>query len=133
MAQTQLNYNQVMFSQKGTPFRYRSGVITGAADLAVGTVLVEDDATGSMRAAVDADKVNTGAAAVDSTWAVLLEAAAVSGGDLTRKYGVSGGVFSDKLVGVGLTLDLSVYKKLEMNNIYVIGGTNSVAVAGEGA
>lgn len=132
MAQTQLDYNEVMFGQKGNPFTVQSETIKGAADLAVGTVIVRD-ADGDYRAAVDADKVNTGAAAYDAGWRVLLEAAAVSGGDVTAKTGVSGGVFKDKLVGVGLALDDAVYNKLRMNNIEPINGTNALAVAGEGA
>jgi len=131
MAQSQLDYNELMFGRKGQPFTYKTEtMVAGAADLVAGTVIVKD-AAGKYRAALDADKVNTGAASIDAGWRILLEAAAVTGGDVVAKTGNAGGVFEDKLVGVGLTVDDAVYNKLEMNNIYVVAGTDACRVAGE--
>lgn len=130
MSQTQLDYNQIMSGAPGEVFRYKTVTITGAADLVAGTILVGNDA-GQYRAAVDADKVSVGAAAIDAGWVVLLEAAAVTGGNVDKKVGISGGAYIDKLVGVGLTIDDLVYNKLAMNNIKVQNGSDSVAVAGE--
>lgn len=132
MAQTQLDYNELFFGVNGEPARIQGETITGAADLVAGTVILQD-AAGKYRAAVDADKVNTGAAAIDAGWRILLEAAAVTGGDQTAKTGVSGGIAEGDLVGVGLTLDDAVYNKLRMNGIYPQRMTNALAVAGEGA
>lgn len=130
MDQTVLNYNELMFGRSDKKFAYQSETITGAADLVAGTVIVKD-ALGKYRAAVDADKVNTGAASIDAGWRILLEDAAVTGGDVVANTGKSGGIFKDSLVGVGLTLDDAVYNKLEMNNIEPINGTNSIGIAGE--
>lgn len=131
MAQTQLDYNSLMFGVNGEPFRYKPATITGAAALLAGTILVRS-AVGIYKSAVDADKA--GAAEIPNNWAVLLEAADPSGGNVTAKIGTSGGVFEDKLVaGAGLSYDDDVEAKLAGSNIYVQGGTNSMAVAGEGA
>lgn len=132
MSQTPLDYNSLMFGKNGQPFRYKSATITGAADLSAGTILVPDG-TGKYRAAVDADKVPAGAGAIDAGWRILLEAAAVTGGDVSAKTGVSGGVFKDKLVGVGLVIDDLVYGKLEANNIFAQAGTDAIQIAGEDA
>lgn len=131
MAQTQYDYNELMFGRSDKKFTYQEETIKGATDLVAGTVILRD-ADGDYRAAVDADKVNTGAAAVDAGWRILLEDSAVSGGDVSAKTGKSGGIFKDNIVAAtGLTLDDAVYNKLEMNNIEVVNGTNSMAVAGE--
>ena len=131
MAQTQLDYNSLMFAANGEPFRLKTATVTGAADLLVGSILTRS-AVNTYHAAVDADKI--GAAEIPTDWVILLEAAAVTGGDKTVKVGTSGGVFEDKIVAVaGLTYDADVAAKLASNNIYIQGGTNSMAVAGEGA
>lgn len=131
MAQTQLDYNSLMFGVKDQPFRYKTKTITGAVDLLAGTVLVKS-AANTYISAVDASKALTGA--VDAGWAILLEDAAVTGGDTSSKIGISGGVAEDKLIaGTGLTIDDLVIGKLEINNIFVQSKTNSMAVAGEGA
>lgn len=131
MSQTQLDYNSLMFGVKGEPFRYKTATITGAADLAAGTILVRS-AVGVYASAVDANK--QGAAEIPNDWAILLEAAAVSGGDKTAKIGISGGVAEDKLIaGTGLVNDADVTAKLAGSNIYILSKTSSMAVAGEGA
>ena len=131
MSQTQLDYNDLMFGVKGQPFRYKTATIEGAADLAAGTILVRSGVN-TYASAVDADKI--GAAEIPNDWVILLEAAAVSGGDKTKKVGISGGVAEDKLIaGTGLVNDADVTAKLAGSNIFVQSGTNSMAVAGEGA
>lgn len=133
MSQTQYDFNSVMFARPGESFRTKKELITGAADIPVGGIIVPDGA-GKFRAAVDADKVVSGAAALDAGWRILLEAFATAGGDATLITGKSGGVYEDKLVAVtGLTYDDLVMDKLQMNSIYVVKGTNALAVAGEGA
>ena len=120
-----------MFGVKGEPFRLKSATVTGATDLLVGSILTRS-AVNTYHAAIDADKI--GAAEIPTDWVILLEAAAVSGGDKTVKVGTSGGAFLDKIVAVtGLTYDADVAAKLASNNIYVQSGTNAMAVAGEGA
>ena len=131
MSQTQLNYNSLMFGVKGEPFRFKSATIEGATDLLAGSILTRSGVN-TYEAAVDADKI--GAAEIPADWVILLEAAAVSGGDKTKKVGTSGGAFLDKIIAVtGLTYDADVAAKLASNNIYVQSGTNAMAVAGEGA
>ena len=130
MSQTQHDYNEIFFGVKGEPARVKDEVITGAADMLAGSIIVADGA-GKYKAAADADKI--GAAQLFPGWRILLEAAAVSGGDVTRKTGVSGGCFADKIIAVtGLTYDDTVLEKLAMNNIYVQNGTNTMKIAGEG-
>ena len=131
MAQSQLDYNDLMFGVNGETFRYKTATIEGATDLLVGSILTRSGVN-TYHAAIDADKI--GAAEIPTDWVILLEAAAVSGGDTTSKVGISGGAFEDKIVAVaGLAYDADVAAKLASNNIYVQGGTNSMAVAGEGA
>lgn len=131
MAQTQLDYNSLMFGVNGETFRYKTATITGAVALLAGTILVRS-AAGIYASAVDADK--QGAAEIPNDWVVLLEDIDPSGGDLPGKVGESGGVFLDKLIaGTGLVYDADVEAKLAGSNIYVQSGTNSMAVAGEGA
>lgn len=130
MPQTQLDYNQLFFGVNGEPARVKSEVITGAVDLLAGTVIVANGAS-KFKSAADADKI--GVAELFTGWRILLEDAAVSGGDVTVKTGKSGGIFEDKLIaGTGLTYDDTVMDKLQMNSIYVEQGTNSMAIAGEG-
>ena len=131
MSQTQLDYNSLMFGVKGEPFRYKSATIEGGVDLLAGSILTRSGVN-TYEAAVDADKI--GAAEIPADWVILLEDAAVSGGDKTAKVGTSGGAFLDKIIAVtGLTYDADVAAKLASNNIYVQSGTNAMAVAGEGA
>lgn len=131
MAQTPLDYNDLMFGVKGEPFRYKTATVEGAADLLVGSILSRSGVN-TYEAAIDADKI--GAAEIPNDWVILLEAAAVTGGDKTVKVGISGGVYLDKIVAVtGLTYDADVAAKLAGSNIYVQSGTNSMVVAGEGA
>ena len=131
MSQTQLDYNSLMFGVKGEPFRLKSATIEGGTDLLAGSILTRSGVN-TYEAAVDADKI--GAAEIPADWVILLEDAAVSGGDKTAKVGTSGGAFLDKIIAVtGLTYDADVAAKLASNNIYVQSGTNAMAVAGEGA
>ena len=132
MSQSQLDYNDLMFGANGEPFRFKTATVTGSADLLAGSILTRVTAANTYHAAIDADKI--GAAEVPNDWVILLEAAAVSGGDKTVKVGTSGGISEDKAIAVtGLTYDADVAAKLAGSNIYVQGGTNSMAVAGEGA
>jgi hypothetical protein len=131
MSQTQLDYNALMFGANGEPFRLKSATIQGAVDLLKGSILTRSGVN-TYHAAIDADKI--GAAEIPNDWVILLEDAAVSGGDVTAKVGTSGGIFEDKAIAVtGLTYDADVAAKLAGSNIYVQGGTNSMAIAGEGA
>ncbi len=132
MAQTQNDFNELMFGTNGEPFRYKSATVEGSVDLLVGSILTRSSAANKYHAAIDADKI--GAAEIPADWVILLEAAAVSGGDKTVKVGTSGGASKDKIVAVsGLTYDDDVEAKLRSNNIYVQGGTSSMVIAGEGA
>ncbi len=132
MAQTPLDYNALMFGANGEPFRLKSATVTGAADLLAGSILTRVTAANTYHAAIDADKI--GAAEIPNDWVILLEDAAVTGGDKTVKVGTSGGINEDKAIAVtGMTYDADVAAKLASSNIYVQGGTNSMAVAGEGA
>ena len=133
MSQTVLNKNEFFYAVNGEPIRIKKETITGAADLVAGTVIIPDGA-GKFKAALDADKVVSGAAAVDAGWRILLEDAAVSGGDVIAKTGKTGGIDEADVVGAtGLTVDDLVYDKLQMNSVYVQKRTNSIRVAGEGA
>ena len=126
MAQTKLDYNNLMFATSDTTYVYKKGtILAGAADLIKGQVVVLD--AGKYRPAVDADKTN-----VSSGWRILLADAAVTGGDVEAPTGVRGGVYSGKLVGAGLTVDDALFNILEANNIFVQDGTDSIQVAGEG-
>lgn len=126
MAQTPLNYNSLMTGRNGQPFTYKTGTVTGAADLVKGQVVVLD--AGDYRAAVDADK------ATDVVgWGILLADAAVSGGDVDSPIGNSGAVDTRLLVGAGLTVDDTLSSILAVNNIYTFTGTDSIQIAGEDA
>jgi len=126
MSQTPLNYNKLMFGQFGLEYKYREGTITGAGDLVAGQVVVLD--TGKYRAAVDADK-----ATVLTGYRILLQDAAVSGGDLTRPMGVSGGVSKALIVGAGLAVDDALVDLLENSNIAVVETTDAIQISGEDA
>lgn len=130
MAQTKLNYNELMFGQNGEPFRYQNETITGSADLKAGSIIVPNG-SGKYRAAVDADLVL--ATNVMAGWRVLLEDATVSKADVVAKTGVSGGVYFDKLIAVTGLASVSdeVINRLAVNNIYVTKGTDTAVIAGE--
>ena len=132
MAQTPLNYNDLMFGVGNETFRYQGATLTGGVALLKGTILSRS-ALGIYKSAVDADKI--GAAEIPNDWRILLADADPSGGNLTDiPMGTSGGVYRDKLIaGAGLAYDADVDAKLAGSNIYVQNGTNSMAVAGEGA
>ena len=131
MAQTVLNYNDLMFGIANQTFIFKEKTITGAVALLKGTIMVRG-AVGIWKSAVDADKI--GAAEIPAGWGVLLADVDPSGGDTLGNIGTSGGVFRDLLIaGTGLVYDTDVDDKLEINNIYVQNGTNSAAIAGEGA
>lgn len=150
MAQTQLNYNQIMSGAHGEVFRKKIGAITnGAGDLLAGTIVVLDPATNKYvvwdSAAVapvltvdfTGETVTTGA--VNSTplvgVGVLLEDAAAAASEVDAAIGLSGTAFEDALILKGSTITtVTDYVKavLQMNGIYVKTGTNSIRVAGEG-
>ena len=126
MAQTPLDYNELMFGYNGQPFEFKNTtIITAAGTLLKGTVLVPS----GLGFDPPAD-----AAAVEG-WAVLLEDVDTTGGNVAAKVGKTGGVFKDKLVFAGALAAYTdqVGQKFAMNNIFVINGTNAMAIAGEGA
>ena len=126
MSQTPLKYNRPMFAQCGVEFKYREATITGGTDLVAGQVVVL--ASGKYRAAVDADK-----ATILTGYRILLQDAAVSGGDVTKPVGISGGVSKALIVGAGLTVDEALISLLENSNIAVVETTDAIQIAGEDA
>lgn len=126
MAQTVINRNELFFGVNGEQARYQDAIITGLTDLVAGDVLVL--ATGKFRQAIDADLL-----LVNKGYRILLEDAAVSGGDVSAKTGVSGGIAKDGLVFTGavLTDGEALRAQLQISSIYVQKMTNSMSVAGE--
>lgn len=133
MAQTVLNKNELFYAVNDKSIRTQRVTITGAADLVPGDILVPGASAGVYRAATDADKLD-GANERPIGWRILLEAAAVSGGNVTANTGVTGGIDELDLVSTpaALTIDDEVLNTLRANGISVEQRTNSHRIAGEG-
>lgn len=128
MAQTQHDYNAIMFGVNGEPFRTKKVTIKqfASAALAAGTVLCPDS---SYKYVPPADYTTN-----PDGWVVLLEAVDATGGDIASKVvGISGGVFKDKLALVGTIAAYAdrIRIMLQKSGIYVETGTASNAIAGE--
>lgn len=146
MAQTQLNYNQIMSGEFGETFRKKTGtVVSGAGNLAAGTIVVLLAASGkytkwdssSQTVVAETGSPDT-EVTLDTTRiegvGVLLEAAAAASADADAEIGISGTAFKDKLVLAGsniTTVTDYVEAVLQCNGIYVKAGSNAMAVAGE--
>ncbi|MCK5614780.1 hypothetical protein KAR91_73645 [Candidatus Pacearchaeota archaeon] len=128
MSQTVLNYITLFFASFGQKHQIEEAVVTGAADLVAGDVLILD--TGKFRQAITADLV-----LANPGYRILLEDAAVTGGDKTVYTGVTGAIYEDKLVFTGANLAYSeaLRAKLQISGIDVHKGTSSAQIAGEGA
>ena len=146
MAQTQLDYNQIMTGEFGKTFRKKTGAITnGAGDLAAGTIVCLVPSTGKWTKWDSASQTvvaETGTPDVEVTLdttpvvglGVLLEAAAAASAEVNAAIGISGSAFKDKLVLAGsniTTVTDYVEAVLQANGIYVRAGSNAMAVAGE--
>jgi hypothetical protein len=128
MAQTQHNYNEIMFGVNGEPMRTKKVTIKefAAAPLAAGTVLCP----GSDYKYVPPVDYTTN----PDGWVVLLETVDATAGDIASKVvGISGGVWKDKLALVGTVAAYAdrVRMMLQKSGIYVQIGTNANAIAGE--
>lgn len=138
MAQTEFDYNDLMFGTRDHNFRHDSVTITsGAGDLAAGTVVVLDPSALTY-GVWDTETTTIDTTDLDTTpvvgVGVLLEAADAESAEATARVGFTGGVFSDKLVLAGSTVtavNAFVEAVLRANGIEVLNGTSSIYVAGE--